>query len=72
MLDKLKTFARRNPVRVQAFVTSTLLLLASIYRDFPAEVVASLILATLGLGEFSQRVENNKTTEALQQEPPTE
>lgn len=72
MLNTLKEFARRNPVRVQAFITSTLLLLASIVKDFPAEIVATLILTTLGLGEYSQRLENTKTDEALQQEPPTE
>lgn len=62
-MNALRTFARNNPVRVQAFVTSALLLLASVW-DLPAEALATFILAALGLGEYTQRVENLKTAEA--------
>jgi hypothetical protein len=31
----------------------------------PAEALATFVLATLGLGEYTQRVENSKTDEAL-------
>ncbi len=62
-MNALRTFARNNPVRVQAFVTSALLLLASVW-DLPAEALATFVLAALGLGEFTQRVENLKTAEA--------
>jgi hypothetical protein len=63
-MTMIREFARRNPVRVQAFVTSTMLLLATIW-DLPAEALATFVLATLGLGEYTQRVENSKTDEAL-------
>jgi hypothetical protein len=62
-MNALRTFARNNPVRVQAFVTSALLLLASVW-DLPAEALATFVLAALGLGEYTQRVENLKTAEA--------
>lgn len=62
-MNALRTFARNNPVRVQAFVTSALLLLASVW-DLPAEALATFVLAALGLGEYTQRVENFKTAEA--------
>jgi hypothetical protein len=64
-MESLRTFARNNPVRVQAFVSSTLLLAASVW-DLPAEALATFILAALGLGEYTQRVENLKTAEAFQ------
>lgn len=62
-MNALRTFARNNPVRVQAFVSSALLLLASVW-DLPAEALATFVLAALGLGEYTQRVENLKTAEA--------
>jgi hypothetical protein len=62
-MERLRTFARNNPVRVQAFVTSALLLAASVW-DVPAEALATFVLAALGLGEFTQRVENLKTAQA--------
>jgi hypothetical protein len=62
-MERLRTFARKNPVRVHAFVTSALLLAASVW-DIPAEALATFILAALGIGEFTQRVENLKTAEA--------
>lgn len=65
-MERLRTFARNNPVRVQAFVSSALLLLASVW-DLPAEALATFILAALGLGEFTQRIENVKTAEAYRE-----
>jgi hypothetical protein len=64
-MERLRTFAHNNPVRVQAFVSSTLLLAASVW-DLPAEALATFVLAALGLGEYTQRVENLKTAEAHQ------
>ena len=63
-METIRDFARKNPVRVQAFVSSALLLATSIW-DLPAEALATFVLAALGLGEFTQRVENAKTEEAL-------
>jgi hypothetical protein len=62
-MERLRNFARKNPVRVHAFVTSALLLAASVW-DIPAEALATFVLAALGLGEFTQRVENLKTAQA--------
>ena len=64
-MERLRNFARKNPVRVHAFVTSALLLAASVW-DIPAEALATFVLAALGLGEYTQRVENLKTAEAHQ------
>jgi hypothetical protein len=65
-MERLRNFARTNPVRVHAFVTSALLLAASVW-DIPAEALATFVLAALGLGEYTQRVENLKTAEAYQE-----
>jgi hypothetical protein len=68
---KIKAFAYNNPVRVSAWVTSTVaLVLSVISSDIPTEAVTMFILSTLGLGEFAQRAENKKTDEALFSEIP--
>lgn len=71
-MENIKAFVYKNPVRVQAFIMSGLLLVASYVGNFPVELVATLIFAALGLGEYGQRLENVKTLDALHEEPPTE
>lgn len=70
--QQLIDFARRNPVRVQAIVTSIFLIASAFFADFPAEAVATLVLSTLGLGEFAQRYEDFKTEAALHTDPAPE
>ena len=70
---KIKAFAYNHPVRVVAWVTSTVaLVLSAISSDIPTEAVTVFILSTLGLGEYAQRAENRKTYEALFSEVPGE
>ena len=72
-MGKIKAFTYKNPVRVAAWVTSTVaLVLSVISSDIPTEAVTVFILSTLGLGEFAQRAENKKTDEALFSEIPSE
>ncbi len=69
-MEKLKAFAHRNPVRVAAFVSSTVaLFVAAIVPDMPTEAAVAFVLSALGLGEYAQRVENYKTECALYTDP---
>lgn len=69
-MEKLKDFIHRNPARVAAFVSSFVALFVSfVAPDLPTEPAVLFALSALGLGEFAQRVENNKTTAALFAEP---
>jgi hypothetical protein len=68
---KIKAFIYNNPVRVAAFVSSTVaLVVAFVVPDAPVEPAIAFVLSALGLGEFAQRAENNKTDEALFTEIP--
>lgn len=70
MIEKIKSFIHRNPVRVAAFVSSTVALFVSVaLPDVPTEAAVAFVLSSLGLGEYAQRVENNKTELALYSEP---
>lgn len=70
-MQKIKAFVYNNPVRIAAFVSSTVaLVVAFVVPDIPVEPAIAFVLSALGLGEFAQRAENNKTDEALFTEIP--
>jgi hypothetical protein len=70
-MEKIKAFVYNNPVRVAAFVSSTVaLIVAFAVPDVPTEPAVAFVLSALGLGEFAQRAENRKTDEALFTEIP--
>jgi hypothetical protein len=72
-MQKIKDFVYNNPVRVAAFVSSTVALVVSfVVPDVPVEPAIAFVLSALGLGEFAQRAENAKTDEALFTEVPEE
>ena len=65
-MEKIKAFVYNNPVRVAAFVSSTVaLVVAFVVPEAPTEPAIAFVLSALGLGEFAQRAENKKTDEAL-------
>ena len=70
-MKKIKTFVHNNPVRVAAFVSSAIALIVSfVVPDVPTEPAVAFVLSALGLGEFAQRAEDKKTSEALLTEVP--
>jgi hypothetical protein len=72
-MEKIKAFVYNNPVRVAAFVSSTVaLVVAFVVPEAPTEPAIAFVLSALGLGEFAQRAENKKTDEALFSDIPSE
>lgn len=62
----MKDLIRKHPVRITAFVSSTVaLIIALINPELPTEQAIIFVLSALGLGEFAQRIENEKTVDAL-------
>ena len=65
-MEKLKSFAHKNPARIAAFVSSAVaLVFAAFFPDMPSEAAVAFVLSALGLGEYAQRVEDKKTELAL-------
>lgn len=65
-MEKLKSFVHKHPARVAAFVSSAVALIVSVISpDVPTEAAVAFVLSALGLGEYAQRVENQKTEVAL-------
>ena len=70
---KIKSFVERNPVRVAAWVSSTVaIVVAFLLPEMPVEPAVAFVLSSLGLGEFAQRKEDAKTDCALHSMPPEE
>jgi hypothetical protein len=64
-LKKLKDLLHKHPVRVAAWVSSTVVLVITIVSpEIDPDAAVVFVLSTLGLGEYAQRVENKKTTSA--------
>lgn len=69
-MKKLKSFVERNPVRVAAWVSSTVAIALAVFLpDLPVEPVTIFVLSSLGLGEYAQRVEDAKTEAAYWTDP---
>ncbi len=69
-MEKIKSLIHRNPARVAAFISSAVALIVSyISPEIPVEQAIIFVLSSLGLGEYAQRVENEKTEAALWTDP---
>jgi hypothetical protein len=69
-MEKIKSLIHRNPARVAAFISSAVALIVSyISPEIPVEQAIIFVLSSLGLGEYAQRVENDKTEAALWTDP---
>jgi hypothetical protein len=69
-MEKIKSLVHRNPARVAAFISSAVALVVTyISPEIPVEQAVIFVLSSLGLGEYAQRVENDKTEAALWTDP---
>jgi len=69
-MKKFKDFLDANPVRVAAFVSAAVAIVASfLFPETPTEAAVAFVLSALGLGEFAQRKEDKKTEDALLTDP---
>lgn len=65
-MKKIKELIHKHPVRVAAWISSTVVLIVTaISPDIDPDAAVIFVLSSLGLGEYAQRVENKKTAEAL-------
>ena len=64
-MKKIKELVHNHPVRVAAWVSSTVVLVVTaVSPDIDPNAAVIFVLSTLGLGEYAQRVENKKTAAA--------
>jgi hypothetical protein len=69
-MKKFKDFLDANPVRVAGFVSSAVaIVVAFLFPETPTEAAVAFVLSALGLGEYAQRKEDQKTEDALLTDP---
>lgn len=69
MKNKIKEIVHKHPVRIAAWVSSTVVLIVTaVSPDVDPNAAVMFVLSTLGLGEYAQRVENKKTSAAAHSE----
>lgn len=65
-MKKIKELVHKHPVRIAAWVSSTVVLIVTaISPDIDPDAAVIFVLSSLGLGEYAQRIENKKTAEAV-------
>lgn len=65
-MSKIRDFIAKNPVRMAALVSSLVALVVTwVNPDLPVDSAIIFVLSALGLGEYAQRVEDRKTTDAF-------
>jgi hypothetical protein len=65
MWSRISAYTRRYPSRISGYISALILWL---HKYFPAgilELVIPSVMLLIGMGEFSQRIEDKKTIEAL-------
>lgn len=68
-MNKIKDLIHNHPVRVAAWVSSTVVLIVTaVSPELDPDAAVIFVLSSLGLGEYAQRVENKKTAEASNSE----
>ena len=68
-MNKIKDLIQKHPVRVAAWVSSTVVLIVTaVSPELDPDAAVIFVLSSLGLGEYAQRVENKKTAEASHSE----
>lgn len=65
-MKTIRAFITKNPVRIAALVSSLVALVVTwVNPTLPVDSAIIFVLSALGLGEYAQRVEDRKTTDAF-------
>jgi magnesium-transporting ATPase (P-type) len=65
MWNKLSLYTRKYPSRISGYISALILYLHKYFPAGTAELIIPSVMIMVGLGEFSQRVEDKKTIKAL-------
>jgi phosphate/sulfate permease len=68
----MKEFVSKHSVRLAALLAALIPLLVAQWPGVPWEALVPVVAAVLGLGEIAQRHQDDKTTAALFEVPPTD
>jgi magnesium-transporting ATPase (P-type) len=65
MWTKISSYSSKYPARISGYISALILWLHKYFPDKTLELVVPSVILLIGLGEFSQRLEDKKTIKAL-------
>ena len=65
MWHKLAIYTRKNPAKLAGYISAVILYFNKHFPHFPIDIAIPSIMNMIGLGEAAQKVEHEKTIEAL-------
>ena len=65
MWFKVSAYTKRYPARISGYISALILWMHKYLPSGAIELVIPSVMLLIGMGEFSQRIEDKKTIEAL-------
>jgi hypothetical protein len=65
MLTRIAIYFKMNPARISAYISALVLYFNKHFPSLPIDIVIPSVLVIIGFGEYSQRMEDRKTIDAL-------
>jgi hypothetical protein len=65
MWNKLSAYTRKYPARISGYISALILYFHKHFPNMPFDIIIPSVMIMIGLGEFSQRVEDKKSIKAL-------
>lgn len=69
---KVKNYSHKNPYIVYGWIVVFTTYLVKRFPDLPNELIIMTLLSLFGIGKKIQSIEDNKTLQALEEEPTEE
>jgi hypothetical protein len=65
MWRRIAVYTRKYPARIAGYLSAVILYFNKHFPNFPIDIAIPSIMLMIGMGESAQRVERDKTIEAL-------
>lgn len=65
MWNRIAVYTRRYPAKIAGYLSAIILYFNKHFPHFPIDIAIPSIMLMIGMGEAAQKVENDKSIEAL-------
>jgi uncharacterized membrane protein YoaT (DUF817 family) len=65
MWHKIAVYTRRYPAKIAGYLSAIILYFNKHFPHFPIDIAIPSVMIMIGLGETAQKIERDKTIEAL-------
>mgnify|MGYP003334767737 CR=1 FL=1 len=65
MWHRIAVYTRKNPAKLAGYFSAVILYFNKHFPNFPIDIAIPSVMLMIGLGETAQKIEHDKTIEAL-------